>query len=90
MFSLATIITSKTRLAVLELFIKNSELESGVRETARKLNANTMLVRNELLLLQKSGILKSRKVANSIQYSLNNECPAVDVFRQLIEVSENG
>jgi len=86
-FSLATIITSKTRLAVLELFVFQPTLELGVRETARKLDSNPMLVRNELLLLATAGILKSRRVANSIQYSLNTECEAVGPLHQLLEAA---
>ena len=87
MFSLAAIITSKTRLAVLEVFLMHPDLEMGVRETARKLDSNPMLVRNELLVLQACGVLKSRPVANSIQYSLNAECRASGPLRQLVEVS---
>ncbi len=87
MFSLATIVTSKTRLHVLELFILHPDLELGVRETARKLDSNPMLVRNELLLLATAGILKSRRVANSIQYSLNTGCEAAAPLRQLLEAT---
>jgi hypothetical protein len=83
-FSLSAIVTSKTRLGLLELFLKNPDLELGVRQTARRIDVSPMLVRNELLLLQKSGVLKSRPVANSIQYSLNSECEAVDPLRRLV------
>ena len=88
MFNLGTLITSKTRLDVLLLFIKNQEMELGIRETARKLDASPMLVRAELMLLEKSTLLKSRKVANSIQYSLNRECTAVEPLRKLTEASD--
>jgi len=88
-FSLATIITSKTRLAVLTLFLKNPQLELGIREVARKINANAMLARAELILLEKSGLLKSRKAANSIQYSLNEKCEAIAPLTELIEASGN-
>lgn len=89
MFDLATVITSKTRLDVLTLFIRNPDTELGIRETARRLDANPMLVRHELLLLQTSGLLKSRRVANSIQFSLERECSAAEPLRMLLD-SNNG
>jgi hypothetical protein len=88
-FDLGSIITSKTRMAVIELFIKDEHLEIGVRETARRIEANPMLARKELILLEHSGLLKSRKVANSIQYSLNLECKAIGPFRQLLGVEND-
>ena len=88
MFNLSTIITSKTRYSLLELFIKNPSLELGVRETSRKINSSVMLVRNELILLQSIGILKSRHVANSIQFSLDNTCPAVEHLKSLLDLGK--
>jgi DNA-binding transcriptional ArsR family regulator len=85
MFSLGALITSKTRLRVLEFFLLHPDLELGVRETARALDSNPMLVRNELLRLANAGVLKSRRVANSIQYSLNTSCDAIAPLRQLLE-----
>ena len=87
MFDPAPIFTSKTRLAVLELFLKRDNLELGIRETAREINSNPMLVRSELILLERSGLFKSRKVANSIQYSLNKECEAIEPFKKILGVS---
>ena len=86
-FSLATLITSKTRYGLLELFILNPSLELGVRETSRRIQANVMLVRNELILLETCGLLKSRHVANSIQFSLEPSCLAVEPLRILIDLS---
>jgi len=85
-FDIATIITSKTRLSLLELFIKNDGLELGIREAARRINANPMLARTELMILEKSGILKSRKVANSIQFSIDETCEGVSPFRKIFGV----
>ncbi len=84
-FDLATVITSKTRFDVLTLFIKNPALELGIRETARRIDANPMLVRHELILLQTSGLLKSRRVANSIQFSLDAECGAIEPLQMLLD-----
>lgn len=84
-FDLATVITSRTRLEVLTLFIRNPALELGIRETARRLDANLMLVRHELILLQAAGLLKSRRVANSIQFSLDTDCSAVEPLRALLD-----
>lgn len=85
-FDLAAIITSKTRLSLLELFLKNDNLELGIRESARRIRANAMLVRNELIILEKSGLFKSRNVANSIQYSLNTDCEAIGPLRRLVSM----
>ena len=86
MFDIAAIITSKTRLSLLDLFIKNRGLELGIREAARRIKANPMLARTELMRLEKSGLLKSRKVANSIQFSLNEDCEGVMPFRRIFGV----
>ena len=88
MFDLATVITSKTRLDVLTLFIRNPQMELGIRETARRLDANPMLVRHELLLLQASGLLKSRRVANSIQFSLERDCSAAGPLQMLLDSND--
>ncbi len=88
MFDLATVITSKTRLDVLTLFIRNPTLELGIRETARRLDANPMLVRHELILLQTSGLLKSRRVANSIQFSLDSDCSAIEPLQTLLNLND--
>lgn len=88
MFSLAALITSKTRLSVLTFFISNPASEIGVRECARRLGLNVMLVRNELIVLQKAGLLKSRPVANSIQFSLDSTCEGIEPLRRLLEVSK--
>lgn len=67
----------------------NPDVELGVRESARRIGANPMQVRNELLLLQNAGLLKSRPVANSVQYSLDASCEAIAPLRQLLELSPN-
>jgi len=87
MFDIAAVITSKTRLSLLELFVKNEALELGIREAARRIKSNPMLVRSELMRLESSGILKSRKVANSIQFSLNPDCEGVPPFREIFGVN---
>ncbi len=84
MFDLAAIVTSKTRLDVMRIFLANPSMEMGVRETARKLDSNPMQVRNELLLLQKAGLLKSRHVANSIQFSLDTQCEAAEPLKKFM------
>jgi hypothetical protein len=87
-FDLAAIITSRTRLDLLKLFVLHPETELGVRETARKIDSNPMQVRNELILLAGAGLLKSRLVANSIQYSLDEKCKAAVPLRMLCEVGK--
>jgi len=88
MFDISAIVTSKTRLLLLELFVKNEVLELGIREAARRIKSNPMLVRAELMRLESSGLLKSRKVANSIQFSLNPDCEGVSPFRRIFGVRE--
>ncbi|MFH1095662.1 MAG: hypothetical protein V1728_05590 [Candidatus Micrarchaeota archaeon] len=88
MFSLATLITSKTRYALLELFLCNPATELGVRETSRRIASNAMLVRNELMLLERAGLLKSRHVANSIQFSLDPSSPAASPLKVLVDLGK--
>lgn len=87
MFRLAAIITSKTRFEMMRVFLAQPPPELGVRETARKIGANPMQSRNELLLLKEAGLLKSRHVANSVQYSLDETCEAAAPLRQLFALS---
>ncbi|MFA5108589.1 MAG: hypothetical protein WC492_03610 [Candidatus Micrarchaeia archaeon] len=86
-FDIATVITSKTRLSILDLFLKTNGLELGIRETSRRIKANPMLTRIELMRLEKSGLFNSRKVANSVQYSLNEDCEATALFKKLFGVN---
>ena len=88
-FNIDLIITSKTRLVVMRFFLSHPTTELGVRETARALGLAAMQVRNELILLQKAGLLKSRRVANSVQYSLDSTCAGVEPITKLFEVSRN-
>jgi len=87
-FRLATLFTSKTRLSVLSLYLRHPQSEYGVRETARAVVCNPTLARHELLLLQTAGLLKSRKVANSVQYSLDQACEACHPLASLLQIND--
>lgn len=85
-FDFGRLITSRVRAGVIGLFVRHPGAEFGIRETARQIGSNPMAVRGELALLEGSGLLKSRKVANSIQYSLREDGETVEALRRLVGV----
>lgn len=69
------LITSKTRVKILHLFLANLGEMFHVREIVRRVDEEINAVRRELLLLDKKGILQREARANRVYYSLNNSYP---------------
>lgn len=69
------LITSKTRIKVLHLFLGNIEEMFHVREIVRRVEEEINAVRRELMLLEKRGILNREARANRVYYSLNTNYP---------------
>lgn len=65
------LITSKTRIKILHLFLGNLGEMFHVREIVRRVTEEINAVRRELLLLEKKGILNREARANRVYYSLN-------------------
>lgn len=69
------LITSKTRIKILHLFLGNIEEMYHVREIVRRVDEEINAVRRELLLLEKKGILNREARANRVYYSLDTTYP---------------
>lgn len=69
------LITSKTRVKILHLFLGNIEEMFHVREIVRRVDEEINAVRRELILLDKRGILNREARANRVYYSLDTTYP---------------
>lgn len=69
------LITSKTRIKILLLFLGNLEEMFHVREIVRRVDEEINAVRRELILLEKKGILNREARANRVYYSLDKNYP---------------
>lgn len=71
----ADIITSKTRVKLLSLFLSNLPEMFHVREVVRRVNEEINAVRRELIHLEKNGILKREPRVNRVYYYLDKGYP---------------
>ncbi len=65
------LITSKTRVKLLNCFLSNLGEMYHVRELVRRVDEEINAVRRELLILEKKGILKKEPRANRVYYYLD-------------------
>lgn len=72
------LITSKTRIKILHLFLGNLEEMLHVREIVRRVEEEINAVRRELLHLEKKGVLTREARANRVYYFLNKSYPFYD------------
>lgn len=72
---LSDLITSKTRVKLLNVFLTNLNEMYHVRECVRRTEEEINAVRRELLLLEKKGVLKKEPRANRVYYSLSKDYP---------------
>lgn len=77
------LITSKTRIKILHLFLGNLGEMFHVREIVRRVSEEINAVRRELILLDKKGILNRESRANRVYYSLNTSYP---FYHDLIKI----
>jgi DNA-binding transcriptional ArsR family regulator len=71
----ADLITSKTRVKILDLFLGQPGEMYHVRECVRQVKEEINAVRRELILLEKKGILNREQRANRVYYSLSKDYP---------------
>lgn len=71
----ADLITSKSRVTLLNVFLLSPFEMFHVRELVRRTNDEINAVRRELLFLEKKGILVREPRANRVYYSLNKQYP---------------
>lgn len=72
---LSDLITSKTRVKLLNIFLTNPHEMLHVRECVRRTNEEINAVRRELLFLEKKGVLNREPRANRVYYSLSKDYP---------------
>ncbi|MBP7832627.1 MAG: winged helix-turn-helix transcriptional regulator [Candidatus Levybacteria bacterium] len=72
---LKDLITSKTRVKLLSLFLDNQSEMYHVREIVRRVNEEINAVRRELILLEKKGVLSREPRANRVYYYLDKNYP---------------
>lgn len=69
------LITSKSRIKILTLFLTNPAQMFHVRECVRRTGDEINAVRRELIYLEKKGILQKEQRANRVYYSLDKTYP---------------
>lgn len=69
------LITSKSRVKLLSVFLKSPSDMCHVRDLVRKTNDEINAVRRELSYLEKRGVLNKEPRANRIYYSLSKSYP---------------
>ncbi len=69
------LITSKSRVKLLNVFLVNPSEIYHVRELVRRTEDEINAVRRELLFLEKKGILEKEPRANRVYYSLSKNYP---------------
>lgn len=69
------LITSKTRVKLLELFLSHPDEMFHVREIVRRVNEEINAVRRELMHLEKKGFLKREPRANRVYYYIDKQYP---------------
>ncbi|HVZ67130.1 MAG TPA: winged helix-turn-helix domain-containing protein [Patescibacteria group bacterium] len=69
------LITSKTRVKILSLFLDNPLEMYHVREVVRRVDEEINAVRRELILLEKKGVLKREPRVNRVYYYLDKNYP---------------
>lgn len=69
------LITSKTRIKLLNLFLTQPHEMYHVRECVRRTKEEINAVRRELIGLEKKGVLQREQRANRVYYSLNKDYP---------------
>jgi len=78
------IITSKTRVKLLKLYLTNIDDRYYLRELERKLDESLSPLRRQLLKLVKMGILITEEEANLKYYRLNKNFVGMEELRKLV------
>lgn len=85
------LITSKTRVKLLSLFLSSPGDMYHVREVVRQVSEEINAVRRELMLLEKRGVLQREPRANRVYYYLDKSYPYYyDLLRLHVKTSGIG
>ena len=85
---LQRLLTSKTRLKLLTLFMMNPDKEMYIREIARTIEENINAVRRELLNLEDINLLTSSLKGNTKYYAVNKKMPIYNELKSIILKTE--
>jgi predicted nucleotidyltransferase len=85
---LEAIISSKTRVKLLTLFLLNPGMEYYVREIVRMTEENYNAVRRELANLEKFGLIAGQKKGNQQYYSVNHSFFLYDDLQKIVLKTE--
>jgi hypothetical protein len=80
---LSDLITSKSRIKLLTVFLTNPQEMLHVRECVRRTGDEINAVRRELQFLEKKGILNREQRANRVYYSMDKNYP---FYYDLLEI----
>jgi predicted nucleotidyltransferase/biotin operon repressor len=64
-------VINQQKMSIMGLFTKNINESLHGREIARRLKANQKTINNNLNILEKEGVLSSKKKGRNIEYSIN-------------------
>lgn len=74
---------SKVRIRILEKYLLNPNATFHVRGLVRELNEEINAVRRELINLEETGILKSKKDKNKLVYTLDDNCKIIPELQSM-------
>ena len=78
------LVTSKTRIKILELFLSNIDYRYYLRELERMLDESLSPLRRQLVKLTRLGILIVEEEANLKYYKINKNFEGLEELRGLI------
>ena len=81
--------SSKTRVKLLRLFLKDPRQRYYLREISKLLGEPLTPIRRELLNLKEVGLLKRSNVANLIYYDVNSNFLLYQELKEMVEKTEN-
>ncbi len=85
---LSFLIPSKTRRIVLDYFVRNPEVQVGVRELAREVGLSPQLIHRELTNLESWGFLFSSKAGMLRAFRRNKRFVLSGIVDQIFEKNE--
>ncbi|MDI6903502.1 MAG: nucleotidyltransferase domain-containing protein [Methanocellales archaeon] len=86
---LEKLLTSKTRVKILELLILNADSEFYLRETAKRVGISPAYVKKELENLQELNLILQRKRGNMILFKINKNSPIFEELKSIFLKTES-
>ena len=77
--------SSKTRVSLLTLFMRDPDKRYYLREISKMLDESLTPIRRELLNLKKAGFLTDIRVANLIYYKVNKDFFLYGEIKSMVE-----